>query len=123
MKNGLFPTGMTANGGNIFVLFTEEEGLNVTGYSFISTSWETMEEDLQDDFDEGFIPVGIAVDEEGNYYVLMVTIEDTKVEEWQIEEYAVGEHQDAIDQKVAEGYFPCGFEAGQDWVHMLYVKM
>jgi hypothetical protein len=123
MENGLFPTGMTANGGNIFVLFTEEEGLKVTGYSFINTSWETMEEDLKDDFDEGYIPVGIAVDEEGNYFVLMVTIENTKVTEWNVEEYAVGEHQDAIDKKIAEGYFPCGFEAGDDWVHVLYVKM
>jgi hypothetical protein len=123
MEKGYFPTGMTANGGNIFLLSTKEKGLKITAYSFINTTWETMENDLKSDFDEGYIPVAIAVDEEGKYFVLMVTIPDTKVSEWNIEEYSKDEYKGAINKKIEEGYFPCGFEMGDDWVHILYIKM
>ena len=123
MEKGYFPTGMTANGGNIFLLSTKEKGLKITAYSFINTTWETMENDLKSDFDEGYIPVAIAVDEEGKYFVLMVTIPDTKVSEWEIEEYNKDEYKVAINKKIGEGYFPCGFEMGEDWVHILYIKM
>jgi hypothetical protein len=120
-KKGFIPAGITAAESQIFVLYTKEEGTNITGYSFVPTSWETMEDDLADDVEEGYVPYGIAVMNDGKYYALMITAEDFEISEWMVEEYKTGEHQDAIDANIEEGYIPVGFEAGDEVVHVLYI--
>jgi len=122
-SQGFIPAAITAMDDQIYVLFTMEEGVEISGYSFIPTSWETIEEDIEEDVNEGYIPVGIAVMNDGEYYVLMVTLEEVELSEWLVEEYETGEHQEAIDDKISDGFIPVGFEAGDEWVHVLYVKI
>lgn len=122
MNAGFYPTAISAVKGQIFVFYTKEEGVSITAYSFAPVTWDTMEDDLAADIEEGFAPVGIAVMEDGQYFVLMVTMPGLEFDEWLVEHYEMGQHQQAIDDNIANGYIPVGFEAGDNWVHVLYLK-
>ncbi|GAK53783.1 hypothetical protein U14_05057 [Candidatus Moduliflexus flocculans] len=123
MNNGYVPTGIAYAGDVFYVLYIKAKN-SATAWRLepSDADLDSVQAAIQPYIDNGYVPCDIT-EHEGQYWTLLLLINNTQIKSWRLQTYKVGTHADYINKNIEEGYIPWGmsYNSKEGLIDILYV--